>query len=110
MPIPESPVMDSEHSLVRVILTASFPHHDPQTVAETVCATHARLREDATVATHPAALTQRQADDTLTHLRPRRTQQDGSAEQLNSDGLDSLADGVMIRTEMDDHQTNSRTG
>ncbi|MDJ0464238.1 hypothetical protein [Streptomyces sp. H27-C3] len=69
--------MDSEHSLERVIdtLTARFPHHDPQTVAETVYATHARLRENATVATHLAALTQRQAGDTLTHLRPRRTQQ-----------------------------------
>ncbi|ALO08247.1 hypothetical protein AQF52_2652 [Streptomyces venezuelae] len=34
--------MDSEHSLERVIdtLTARFPHHDPQTITETVYATH----------------------------------------------------------------------
>lgn len=59
--------MDGEHSLDRVIdtLTARFPHHDPKAVAETVYATRARLRENATMTTHLAPLTQRQAGDAL---------------------------------------------
>ncbi|MGK5497913.1 three-helix bundle dimerization domain-containing protein [Streptomyces sp. URMC 125] len=66
--------MDSEHSLDRVIehLTARFPHHGEQAVAETVYATHARLRRNATVTTHLAALTQRQAGDALARTLSQR--------------------------------------
>ncbi|WP_282793090.1 hypothetical protein [Streptomyces sp. CC224B] len=66
--------MDSEHSLDRVIehLAARFPHHREQVVAEVVYATHTRLRRNATVTTHLAALTQRQAGDTLARTLPRR--------------------------------------
>ncbi|GAA3803780.1 three-helix bundle dimerization domain-containing protein [Streptomyces chiangmaiensis] len=69
--------MDSERSLDRVIehLAARFPHHDPETVAQTVYATYARLRESATVTTHLAALTQRQAGDPLACTLPKPTQQ-----------------------------------
>ncbi|MFD3961172.1 MULTISPECIES: three-helix bundle dimerization domain-containing protein [Streptomyces] len=69
--------MDSEHSLDRVIdtLAARYPHLDQQTVAEAVYATHARLRENATVSTHLAALTQRQAGDALSRTLPKRRPQ-----------------------------------
>lgn len=67
--------MGSEHSVDRVIdfLTARFPEHDHQVVAETVYATHARLR----VTAHLAALTRRQAGDVLaqTLLPQHRPQQ-----------------------------------
>ncbi|WP_358719678.1 three-helix bundle dimerization domain-containing protein [Streptomyces sp. NPDC006785] len=53
-------------------LGARFPHHDEQTVAETVYATHARLREGTTVSTHPAVFIQRQAGDALARMLPKR--------------------------------------
>ncbi|MFD5796459.1 three-helix bundle dimerization domain-containing protein [Streptomyces diastatochromogenes] len=46
------------------------PWLDPETIAETVYATHARLREGATVSTHLAALTQRQAGDAAQAPQP----------------------------------------
>lgn len=66
--------MDSEHSLDHGIdfLTVRFPHHEPKAVAETVYVTHARLRENATVTAHLAALTQRQARDALALTLPKR--------------------------------------
>lgn len=69
--------MDSEHSLDRVIehLAARFPHHGEQVVTETVYATHTRLARNATVNTHLAALTQRQAADALTRTLPKRPAQ-----------------------------------
>jgi len=61
-----------QHPLERVIdfLTTRFPERTPTAVAETVYATHARLRDAATVPDHLTALTQRQAADALAAMPP----------------------------------------
>ncbi|MFF0126192.1 three-helix bundle dimerization domain-containing protein [Streptomyces mirabilis] len=64
--------MANEHSLDPVIdfLTGRFSQLAPQTVAETVYATHAQLKEKATITTHMASLTQRKAAETLAQMLP----------------------------------------
>lgn len=61
--------MHREHSLDRVIETLSqqFPR---LRVADCVHTTHARLRQQATVTEHLAALTQREARDALARRAP----------------------------------------
>jgi hypothetical protein len=69
--------VDSEQYLEHVIATlcARFPGLDPTTVTETVHAVHDRLREQAIITDHLAALTEHQAAEALARLaaQPRTT-------------------------------------
>jgi hypothetical protein len=58
---------DSEHSLERVIetLSARFPSVQPGEIAEYVYATYSRLKQEASIGSHLAALTQRAAAQEL---------------------------------------------
>ena len=61
---------DTDHSLERVIetLSARFPAMQPSEVAECVDATYSWLKQEASISSHLATLTQRAAAETLSAI------------------------------------------
>lgn len=66
---------DTEHSLERVVesLRARFPQ--PSEVAECVYATYARLKQEVSIGSHLAALTQRAAAEALSAISRRAAEE-----------------------------------